>query len=913
MLRNMSAVRLKIVQRRAFSSSVLGIVRENYGIWERRVPLCPHHVETLVRSGVKVVVQPSSVRIFSDAEYAAVGAELNEDLKDADVVLGVKQVPKENLLPDRAYFFFSHTIKAQPENMALLQACLEKKIKLFDYECILEDGVGKRLVAFGSYAGIVGMVDVLQGLGQRLLADGFSTPFLNLPMCYMHPSLEVVKQAVYAMGGNISKHGLPTGTPPLVFTFTGSGNVAKGALEIFKLLPHEMVDPAELPALLKRVEGTEEARRKVYGVIATPKYLVRRVSDGGFDYQEYKQHPGGYEPIFHETLAPHTTVLVNGIYWDQRFPRVLTKEELRRLYHNGKLRLRAVADISCDINGSIEFLTRATNTENPFYEWNAEESVESSTLGAGGAAGVLMSAVDILPSSLPADASKHFGDALMPLITPMLTGAGIGPELSAACITANGSLCGSYKYIEELDKERQKHADSIFSSIRGLETPEAADAHATDAFHSGAQQVLLVQGHLFDSGFINQTLDLIEVKGGTFKIRMVDVAPNLTEAKLKTKLVLWVAADSEEELQSIIGKINALADVLETADASIETLNYASSYSASSSSSPSAASTSPSASASSSSPGFPMKNVTSVVNNDQKKVLLLGAGLVTGPAVEYLTRNGAHHVTIASKFQSEADSLAANFTERGCVTPITLDIGDSVNALGEEVNKADVVISLLPAFMHPLVAKECINKRTPLVTSSYVSKDMQALHDSARDAGVVLVNEAGLDPGMDHMSAMKVINDCKANGEKLIRFSSVCGGLPSPEAIGNDNPFLYKFSWSPAGVLTAAKNSAQYLRDGKIVQVPGDSLLSSAEAFKGWPSLNLEVLPNRDSTIYGDLYGISDTAKDVFRGTLRYAGWSELMYGCKELGLFDTTDSWSWAQVLERPMAPKTKAALEWL
>jgi alpha-aminoadipic semialdehyde synthase len=194
-----------------------------------------------------------------------------------------------------------------------------------------------------------------------------------------------------------------------------------------------------------------------------------------------------------------------------------------------------------------------------------------------------------------------------------------------------------------------------------------------------------------------------------------------------------------------------------------------------------------------------------------------------------------------------------------------------------------------------------------------VSKDMQALHESARDAGVVLVNEAGLDPGIDHMSAMKVINDCKTNGENLKKFSSVCGGLPAPEAIGNDNPFLYKFSWSPAGVLTAAKNSAQYLSDGKIVQVPGESLLSSAQAFHGWPSLNLEVLPNRDSTIYGDLYGISDTADSVFRGTLRYAGWSELMYGCKQLGLFDTTDSWSWMQILDQKMTPKTKAALDWL
>lgn len=186
-------------------AQVVGVVREAYGIWERRAPLGPEHVQQLVSRGWRVQVQPSSRRIFSDSEYVAAGAEVTEDLSESTVVLGVKAVPKENLLPDKAYMMFSHTIKAQSENMPLLDACIEKNIRLYDYECIAEND--KRLVAFGQYAGIVGMADILQGLGQRLLADGYSTPFLKAPFCYMQPSLAAVEAQIRAIGDQIRSEG----------------------------------------------------------------------------------------------------------------------------------------------------------------------------------------------------------------------------------------------------------------------------------------------------------------------------------------------------------------------------------------------------------------------------------------------------------------------------------------------------------------------------------------------------------------------------------------------------------------------------------------------------------------------------------------------------------------------------------
>lgn len=176
-----------------------------------------------------MVVQPSSRRIFSDAEYLAAGAEINEDLSAASVVLGVKQVPVSNLLNDRAYMFFSHTIKAQEENMDLLDKCIEKNITLFDYECIVNPKDGKRMVAFGQFAGIVGMVDMFQGLGQRLLADGFSTPFLLSSACYMKSGLAEVEEMVKNIGENIKQNGFNSKLDPIVFAFTGDGNVGQGA------------------------------------------------------------------------------------------------------------------------------------------------------------------------------------------------------------------------------------------------------------------------------------------------------------------------------------------------------------------------------------------------------------------------------------------------------------------------------------------------------------------------------------------------------------------------------------------------------------------------------------------------------------------------------------------------------------
>ncbi|KAJ3330264.1 hypothetical protein HDU76_006052, partial [Blyttiomyces sp. JEL0837] len=269
-----------------------------------------------------------------------------------------------------------------------------------------------------------------------------------------------------------------------------------------------------------------------------------------------------------------------------------------------------------------------------------------------------------------------------------------------------------------------------------------------------------------------------------------------------------------------------------------------------------------------------------------QKVLLLGSGYVAAPLVDYLLRSKNVSVTIASNSPTEALNLSRG---RAAAPSTSLDVNNP-QSLGELINGHDVVVSFVPATFHPLVAEQCIQKEKHLVTASYISPAMKAFDERAKAKGLTFMNEVGLDPGIDHMTAMKLFDSVKAKGGEITSFISWCGGLPAPEASGN--PLGYKFSWSPRGVLLAALNSAKYKMGGKLIDVPGKDLLRSAVPVSIYPGFSLEGLPNRDSMGYLDLYklGNGEGLQDMFRGTLRYQGFSELMGAFNELGLLDTTE-----------------------
>ncbi len=261
----------------------------------------------------------------------------------------------------------------------------------------------------------------------------------------------------------------------------------------------------------------------------------------------------------------------------------------------------------------------------------------------------------------------------------------------------------------------------------------------------------------------------------------------------------------------------------------------------------------------------------------KKKVLILGAGLVTKPAVEYLSKAG-YAVTVASRTLSKAEALIEGLPDTRAVR-FTIDDGQLLDQL---VAETDLAISLLPATHHPAVAEMCLRHGKPMVTTSYVSPAMKALDKEASRKGVLLLNELGLDPGIDHMSAMRIIHKVQDEGGRVVSFKSYCGGLPAPEA--NTNPWGYKFSWSPRGVVIAGTNSARYLENGKEIDIPGEELFAHHWPVEVPGAGTFEAYPNRDSLGYIQLYRLKGV-ETMLRGTLRYPGWCDCWKALVDLGM----------------------------
>ena len=268
-----------------------------------------------------------------------------------------------------------------------------------------------------------------------------------------------------------------------------------------------------------------------------------------------------------------------------------------------------------------------------------------------------------------------------------------------------------------------------------------------------------------------------------------------------------------------------------------------------------------------------------------KRVLVLGAGLVTRPHVQYLLDVPDFYVTVASRTLKKAQALIGDHPNG---TALQLDVSDKAK-LRNLIAETDLAVSMLPYVHHPLVAQFCIELKKDMVTTSYVSEAMQKMDKAAQNVGVLILNEIGVDPGIDHMSAMQVIHRVQKNGGQVVSFKSRTGGLPAPEA--NTNPLGYKFSWSPRGVLLASKNAARWREDGQEICIPGQELFDHYWRIPIEGLGELEDYPNRDSLPYLEIYGIPN-AKTIYRGTLRYPGWCETLRKLVEAGWLseETTD-----------------------
>ncbi len=387
----------------------IGLRKEDKNEWERRVVLSPQDAGRLCASGVRILAESFPRRGYPDKAYAAAGVPVVASVADLDLVLGVKEMPQGFFRENGAYMFFSHTIKGQSYNMEMLAELVEKRCTLLDYELVTDDE-GRRLIFFSYHAGLVGMTDSLWMLGQRLEVLRHSSPLSQIQPAHTYADLDALKAAVAEVGERIAEEGLPSELGPWTVGVLGYGRVAQGAQEILQLLPHVKVAPGDLAAWTAKNRGRN---RDLATVVFREEDLVEREDGAPFELQDYYQNPQSYRSIFAPQLK-NLSLLINAIYWDERYPRFADAEVLRELFATSAApKLLGVGDITCDVDGSLACTVKETEPGDPVYVYAPQD--RSIRMGFEGE-GLPVMAVGNLPCELPIEASAHFSEALSPFL-----------------------------------------------------------------------------------------------------------------------------------------------------------------------------------------------------------------------------------------------------------------------------------------------------------------------------------------------------------------------------------------------------------------------------------------------------------------------------------------------------------------
>lgn len=400
----------------------IGLIREDKRPIDHRVPLTPKQAATFNENsaGAAIMVQSSHIRCFTDGEYEQAGLMVQEEMDECDVLLGVKEVPREALIPNKTYLFFSHTVKKQPYNRMLLQEILRKKIRLIDYERIT-DAQGQRLVAFGKWAGIVGAYNAIWSWGRRSGTFDLRRAF----ECYDYEDLKTEYKKVKL--------------PHLRIVITGGGRVAGGAIEVLEGMGVRRVSPEEILH--------EQFSEAVFTQLNSRHYHYRRTA-GGFDQQEFYSRPDLYDSSF----APFyrvADVLIAAAYWHPKAPVLFSPAEAAAK----DFRIKVIADITCDINGSIPSTKRPSNVIEPIYDY--DPVTDSATTPLSNDRHITVMAIDNLPCELPRDASESFGKDLLQHVLPCFTKGDQEGILARATITENGKLAPAYAYLQDYVEDAQ--------------------------------------------------------------------------------------------------------------------------------------------------------------------------------------------------------------------------------------------------------------------------------------------------------------------------------------------------------------------------------------------------------------------------------------------------------------------------
>lgn len=428
----------------------LGIRREDKNKWEKRVPIIPEDLKELKDvHGIEAVVQPSQLRIYPDNTFTENGAIIEENLDNVNTIFAVKEIPIDLLAADKTYIFFSHTIKGQSYNMSLLKRLMELKCNLIDYERIVNEK-NQRLIFFGAHAGYAGIVETLFAFAQKMKQKGIDSPLAQIKQAYEYKSLEDAKAHIKQIADQITKNGLPKELSPMVVGFAGYGNVSQGAQEIFDILPIKEISPDQLDD----IRNQEETNcRTIYKVVFKEQDMVKPLS-GEFELQDYYDHPEKYDSDMERHLSK-IDILVNCIYWTEKYPRLVTKNYLKEKAVSGSdSNLSVIGDISCDIEGSIEITKDATMPDHACFTYFPETDTFEDGIPADG---ITVMAIDNLPCEFSKESSMFFSNVLKEFANDIICEdfgnsfeeLALPYPIKKALILHNGQLTKDYKYMEK--------------------------------------------------------------------------------------------------------------------------------------------------------------------------------------------------------------------------------------------------------------------------------------------------------------------------------------------------------------------------------------------------------------------------------------------------------------------------------
>lgn len=430
-------------------SLVVGLLPESKNEWERRTPLRPKDVAWLIKKNISVEVTSSHLRIYKDSQYARAGAKIVTSFKKANLLIGIKEPPIDTLLPGAVYMVFSHTTKGQESNRNLLAAFLKKKITLIDYEHIT-GSLGQRLVYFGRYAGICGMIDTLHVFGRKAKLQNNPNPFSDLNSSVLYGSYGSAKKALEQIVTNIKKNGFDKNMTPFVVGILGHGNVSRGAQEVLDYMGAVEIHPRDIDILSR---SHTSHKNTIYKLVFQREEKLRSRTGKAFYFEEYLKHPELFESNLDESL-PFLNILINSSYWDQRYPRLLSEAMLRRIYGTKPdFRLSVIGDLSCDINGTIEITKKATTPLEPAFVYDPVSKKISDDLSQ---VGIAVMSIDNLPCEFPKESSMEFAEQIREYvyqiadhgITDVTKHHALSNVIRNAVVTQNGKLTRRFKYLK---------------------------------------------------------------------------------------------------------------------------------------------------------------------------------------------------------------------------------------------------------------------------------------------------------------------------------------------------------------------------------------------------------------------------------------------------------------------------------